>query len=280
MIIKSKKRVKKLGEVFTPHQLVEEILDRLPTKCWKHDQKIFEPSCGTGNFCVAILKRKLAAGHSPLDALGTIYGIDIMQDNVDECRARMADEAVGAGADRTDARAIVNRNIICGDALQADFSGDWPPRFSEGSKQKKVLQKERAPHGSSPATKPVKPVKLPKSPVPSVTTGFLSLLMPRLFVIADKHMPGVTINVKQRYTALSWQNRNVCFVYSGKSQIVFKLGIDEFHTLFESTGAHLTSGRDGKHTWPAVGISDETQLAECTDALSEAFTALAAKYSR
>lgn len=125
-LTKSKERVKKLGEVFTPPVLIEEILDKLPASSWLPEKTFLEPSCGTGNFCVAILQRKLQAGHTPLQALSTLYGIDIMQDNVDECRSRLVEIAVEAGLEKEVAEAAVKRNIIVGDALKLDFSGDWP----------------------------------------------------------------------------------------------------------------------------------------------------------
>jgi SAM-dependent methyltransferase len=88
-LTKSKDRVKKLGEVFTPAALVSEMLDKLPADCWLPHKTFLEPSCGNGNFLVAILERKLDMGHPPLQALATIYGVDIMEDNIVESRARM-----------------------------------------------------------------------------------------------------------------------------------------------------------------------------------------------
>jgi SAM-dependent methyltransferase len=88
-LTKSKDRVKELGEVFTPAALVSEMLDKLPADCWLPDKTFLEPSCGNGNFLVAILERKLDMGHPPLQALATIYGVDIMEDNIVESRARM-----------------------------------------------------------------------------------------------------------------------------------------------------------------------------------------------
>jgi type I restriction-modification system DNA methylase subunit len=84
-LTKSKARVKELGEVFTPAALVSEMLDKLPPDCWLPEKTFLEPSCGTGNFLVQALERKLARGHPPLQALATIYGVDIMKDNVKGC---------------------------------------------------------------------------------------------------------------------------------------------------------------------------------------------------
>jgi len=122
-LTKSPQRVKELGEVFTPTKLVNEMLDKLPSECWLPDRKFFEPSCGNGNFLVAILQRKLDAGHSHIQALSTIWGVDIMKDNVIESRKRMLqvviDEGLNwKGPDLKKAIEIIKRNIKVGDTLQ------------------------------------------------------------------------------------------------------------------------------------------------------------------
>jgi len=111
-LTKSKDRVKELGEVFTPAALVSAMLDKMPADSWLPDKTWLEPSCGTGNFLVQILQRKLSAGHSPLEALSTIYGIDIMEDNVVETRRRLKEIVAVDGAD-----AILLKNIRQADAL-------------------------------------------------------------------------------------------------------------------------------------------------------------------
>lgn len=112
-LVRSKARVKELGEVFTPAALVSEMLDKLPPDSWLPDKTFLEPSCGTGNFLVQILQRKLAAGHPPLQALSTIYGIDIMPDNIAESKRRLL-EIVG---ELPGAEALLHKNIIVADAL-------------------------------------------------------------------------------------------------------------------------------------------------------------------
>ena len=57
-LIKSKERVNKVGEVFTPMILVDEMIKRLPNEVWQKNKEFLEPSCGNGNFLVAILKKK------------------------------------------------------------------------------------------------------------------------------------------------------------------------------------------------------------------------------
>jgi len=102
-LVKSGERVRDLGEVFTPAATVSEMLNLLPAKMWAvHPSPTFlEPACGDGNFLVAILNRKLervakaySAGKLPagteeeaaqfhaLEALASIYGVDISKDNI------------------------------------------------------------------------------------------------------------------------------------------------------------------------------------------------------
>jgi len=86
---RSKERIKRTAEVFTPPELVEEILNKLPSKVWRKGKTFIDPACGNGNFLVAVLTRKLKRGHPPLEALQSIYGTDIMLDNIQECRMRL-----------------------------------------------------------------------------------------------------------------------------------------------------------------------------------------------
>jgi hypothetical protein len=100
-LIKSKKRVADHGEVFTPPWLVEKMLDLVKGETERIDSRFLEPACGSGNFLVPILQRKLAAvelkygksdfekRHFALLALTCCYGIELLADNIAECRANM-----------------------------------------------------------------------------------------------------------------------------------------------------------------------------------------------
>jgi SAM-dependent methyltransferase len=121
-LTKSKARVKELGEVFTPPELVEEMLDRLPPDAWHPDRTFLDPSCGTGNFLVAVARRKVRAGSTPLQALRTTFGVDIMADNVAECRQRLL-EAVGRPAGGEE---CVEATVRCADSLTLDWEGAFP----------------------------------------------------------------------------------------------------------------------------------------------------------
>lgn len=87
--MKTKERTKQNAEVFTPPALVEEMLEKLPQETWEAGKTFLDNSCGDGNFLVAVLTRKLLEGHDPINALETIYGTDIMRDNIQECRLRL-----------------------------------------------------------------------------------------------------------------------------------------------------------------------------------------------
>lgn len=113
---RDRSRVKATGEVFTPTPLVQEMLDQIPVGQFEDPAKTFlDPSCGDGQFLGEVLIRKMENGSTFEQALGTVYGVDLMQDNVDECRKRLL-------CGREDLRHIVERNIVCHDALTYDYS--------------------------------------------------------------------------------------------------------------------------------------------------------------
>lgn len=82
-------RKKQTAEVFTPDFLINEMLDKLPEEVWEENKTFCDPACGTGNFLIEVLLRKLKKGYNPLNALKSIYGADIMRDNIRECRERL-----------------------------------------------------------------------------------------------------------------------------------------------------------------------------------------------
>jgi type I restriction-modification system DNA methylase subunit len=109
-------RVKATGEVFTPTELVRKMLEQIPIEQFTDPAKTFlDNSCGDGQFLGEVLIRKMENGSTFEQALSTIYGVDLMQDNVDECRKRLL-------CGRTDLAHIVERNIVCHDALTYDYS--------------------------------------------------------------------------------------------------------------------------------------------------------------
>lgn len=82
-------RYRVTGEVFTPPSLVRKLVSSLPTEVWKENKTFLDPACGNGNLLIAVLWRKIERGHNPLEALKTVYGVDIMPDNIRECRLRL-----------------------------------------------------------------------------------------------------------------------------------------------------------------------------------------------
>ena len=82
-------RKKVTGEVFTPPEILNEMLFALNETDWKEGKTFCDQSCGNGNMLVAILEYKLKLGHNITNALKAIYGIDIMRDNIQECRLRL-----------------------------------------------------------------------------------------------------------------------------------------------------------------------------------------------
>lgn len=89
-LIKSKERVSENGEVFTPEHIVSEMISLIDDVIWADKEYIcLEPTCGNGNFVVQIVKKKLSCGLSIFQAINTTFGMDIMEDNIFECRERL-----------------------------------------------------------------------------------------------------------------------------------------------------------------------------------------------
>ena len=111
-------RVRSTGEVFTPTELVQEILDKMPKTLFKDPNKTYiDNFCGDGQFLGEVLIRKVENGIDFEQALSTIYGVDLMQDNVDLCRERLL-----CGQEHL--RPIVEKNIVCADALRYHYRFD------------------------------------------------------------------------------------------------------------------------------------------------------------
>ena len=132
-------RVKATGEVFTPTDLVREMLERIPQHQFQDPTKTFlDNSCGDGQFLGEVLIRKMENGSTFEQALSTTYGVDLMIDNVDLCRERLL-------CGREDLRHIVEQNIYQADALK--FSYEFKPmsatRLAREHKQRHRVQKAK-----------------------------------------------------------------------------------------------------------------------------------------
>ena len=131
---REKTRVKATGEVFTPTPLVEEILDKIDPELFSDPEKTFlDPSCGDGQFLASVLYRKLENGIDFETALSTIYGVDLMQDNVELCRERLL-------CGREDLRHIVEQNIVCADGLRYHYRFDGSHPYDDEVKE---MQKQK-----------------------------------------------------------------------------------------------------------------------------------------
>lgn len=116
------KRRKQTAEVFTPPELVQEILDKLPEESWQEDKTFCDPSSGNGNFLVEVYRYKVEKyGHDPTKALETIYGVELQPDNVAEMKFRLYQIAKEYSVDRKEAQRILEKNIVCADALTFDW---------------------------------------------------------------------------------------------------------------------------------------------------------------
>lgn len=153
--VKSKKRVTDHGEVFTSEREVQAMLDLVKQETERIESRFLEPACGTGNFLDPILKRKLDIikkryKKSQLEferygvvAVGSIYGVDILHDNVVECRNRLFSIFDSYYTElykkkctedyRHTIRFVLERNILLGDALTLKTIGkkNEPIVFSE-----------------------------------------------------------------------------------------------------------------------------------------------------
>lgn len=147
--IKSKQRVADHGEVFTPAWMVEAMLDLVKEETERIDSRFLEPACGSGNFLVKVLQRKLAAvelkygksdferRHYALLALMCIYGIELLPDNIAECRANMleilADYLKLEESDELYRAAfyVLSQNLVHGDALKMRTHDDKAITFAE-----------------------------------------------------------------------------------------------------------------------------------------------------
>jgi hypothetical protein len=131
--IRTKNRVDEFGEVFTPKELVVQMLDKLNKKDWADpDCHHIDPACGNGNFLVEIVKRKLEAGLTLNQVIASSRGVDIMPDNVIECRARVIDviktfiQSSGDDFDPDQVESLVNSSVFVGDAFDLDLADIKP----------------------------------------------------------------------------------------------------------------------------------------------------------
>ena len=162
---KSKKRVTDHGEVFTAEREVNAMLDLVKQETERIDSRFLEPACGDGNFLAEILRRKLAVvksryGKHAADyeryaviAVTSIYGVELLQDNAEDCRKRLFEifdreykkncRKEANDETRKAVKCILRHNILCGDALTMKTSVGVPIVFAEWSAVNGCLIKRR-----------------------------------------------------------------------------------------------------------------------------------------
>jgi len=148
-LVKSRQRVADHGEVFTPSWMVEDMLDLVKFETDRIDSRFLEPACGSGNFLKSVLNRKLAIvqskfgkseferNHQAIFALMCIYGIELLQDNIEECRSnllkifnsnlKISENDILSRA----AASVLMANILQGDALTLTRSDGQHIEFPE-----------------------------------------------------------------------------------------------------------------------------------------------------
>lgn len=148
-LIRSKKRVADHGEVFTPEWMVEAMLELVSEETERIDARFLEPACGSGNFLVPVLQRKMAVvelkfRRSDFDkrqyallGLMCTYGIEILADNIAECQGNMLQVVAGYLSLSPDddlyraAIHVLSSNIVHGDALTMQTIEGGPITFAE-----------------------------------------------------------------------------------------------------------------------------------------------------
>lgn len=148
-LVKTKQRVADHGEVFTPAWMVEAMLDLVKDESERIDARFLEPACGSGNFLKQIMQRKFAAvelkyvssdferRHFALFALMCVYGVELLPDNVVECRANVLELMTDYLDIKEDddlhwaALHVLKHNIVHGDALTMRSIDGQPIAFAE-----------------------------------------------------------------------------------------------------------------------------------------------------
>lgn len=148
--VKSKKRVADHGEVFTNPREVNAMLDLVKDESFRIDSRFLEPACGDGNFLIEILRRKLSVVNDrytgsdwkkyALQAVASIYGIELLPDNAEQCRQRLFDFVAKTATEKrvvadddflSNVRSLLLHNIVQGDALTYTAADGKPIVFSE-----------------------------------------------------------------------------------------------------------------------------------------------------
>ena len=129
---------KSTQEFFTPYSIVKRMCDKIPDEDWSDSTKTFlEPSFGSGQFVVYIVWNRIQHGVDWETTLKTLYGVELMADNVLECHDRVIDllTKLGIEFDELTARKIMKKNLVCSDFFKWDFE-HWRPIPEKPKKSK------------------------------------------------------------------------------------------------------------------------------------------------
>jgi hypothetical protein len=139
---KREQRAKATAEIFTPPDLVNRMLDKLPPEVWQPFKTYLDPACGNGNMLLEVLRRKLHHGHDPLQALATTFGADCMADNIKECRLRLLKLVAENGHEISRAMVIEVLNNIVVTPIgkkyprgSLDYDFQFPRKVAESDKR-------------------------------------------------------------------------------------------------------------------------------------------------
>ena len=212
-LVKSKQRVADHGEVFTPSWMVEDMLNLVKGETERIDSRFLEPACGDGNFLVEILKRKLASvehkygnseferQHFALFALMCLYAIELLSDNISDCRAKLlgifseylkidpANDVYRAGF------YVLSQNLVHGDAMKMRTQDDQAIIFAEwgylgkGRYQRRDFRLDSLAQSSNFSSEGSLFAQLgrheiftPTKTYPSMTIGELAALAPQILI--------------------------------------------------------------------------------------------------
>lgn len=131
-----KVRRKQTNEVFTPFEIVERMCSMVPDNDWADPSKTFlEPTFGNGNIICYIIWKRITSGVPWLAALYTLYGIELMPDNVKECKDRVVKllkELDVYAWNESTIRMIIDKHLVCSDFFEWDFE-NWRPINKENN---------------------------------------------------------------------------------------------------------------------------------------------------
>ena len=117
------------NEFFTPYSIIMKMCDKVPKSDWADPEKIFlESSFGNGQFILAIIYKRLMAGVDLMTTLKTLFGVELMEDNVQETKDRILDmlDKMEIEYHRPSVMKILNKNLVCSDFFKWDFE-NWCP---------------------------------------------------------------------------------------------------------------------------------------------------------